>query len=90
MPGITQCEPGVERDRLKPPHGSPLGGQYPPHGPPLEGHYPQAKTHHCEVHSYEMRYTVFAAKRKFKGTKTVITENLTKKRTALLKKAMDN
>ena len=42
--------------------------------------------------SYDTRRTIFAAKRKLKGTKLVITENLTKTRAQLLKKAreMDN
>ena len=42
--------------------------------------------------SYDTRRTIFAAKRKLKGTKLVITENLTKTREQLLKKAreMDN
>ena len=42
--------------------------------------------------SYEARRSIFAAKRKHKGTKLVITENLTKMRAQLLKKArkMDN
>ena len=36
--------------------------------------------------SYETRRRVFTAKRKLKGTKLVVTENLTKRRSELLKK----
>ena len=36
--------------------------------------------------SYETRRRVFTAKRKLKGTKLVVTENLTKRRSELLRK----
>lgn len=74
MPGITQCEPGVERHRSKPYQ--------------LGGHYPQVDTHHCEVHILWITQYCVCSETKTQGNQYSNNGELDKQRSYLLKKAL--